>query len=205
MRPKGDTIDVTLSSLSQYVDAVKDATLHSGVQAQADAFREGFNYVMSMDVLAPFSEHEIDLLLCGTHESWTEEMLTDAIKFDHGYTSASPPIRQFIRILSELDFEEQRAFLKFVTGCPRLPSGGLSGLTPRLTVVRKQPSGINTPSPGKPANPATNPGTTAADVDLPSVMTCANYLKLPPYSSEKIMKERLLFAIKEGQGSFDLS
>ena len=46
---------------------------------------------------------------------------------------------------------------------------------------------------------------TAADGDLPSVMTCANYIKLPPYSSQAVMKDRILFAIREGQGSFDLS
>ena len=205
LKPLGDSVDVTLSTLGEYVEAVKDATLRSGVQAQAQAFCEGFNNVIPIDVLAPFSDHEIDLLLCGTHESWTVEMLADSIKFDHGYTSASPPIRQFLSILSSLDFEQQRAFLRFVTGCPRLPPGGLAGLSPRLTVVRKQPSGVQTGSPGKPANPATNPGTTAADADLPSVMTCANYLKLPPYSSEEIMKARILFAIKEGQCSFDLS
>ena len=43
------------------------------------------------------------------------------------------------------------------------------------------------------------------DGDLPSVMTCANYLKLPPYSSKAVLEARLLFAIREGQGSFDLS
>jgi E3 ubiquitin-protein ligase TRIP12 len=48
-------------------------------------------------------------------------------------------------------------------------------------------------------------GTPLADGDLPSVMTCANYIKLPPYSCKEIMKERLMFAIREGQGSFDLS
>jgi E3 ubiquitin-protein ligase TRIP12 len=36
-------------------------------------------------------------------------------------------------------------------------------------------------------------------------MTCANYIKLPPYSAKHILKERLLFAVREGQGSFDLS
>lgn len=35
--------------------------------------------------------------------------------------------------------------------------------------------------------------------------TCANYLKLPPYSCKAIMKERLLYAIHEGSASFDLS
>lgn len=50
-----------------------------------------------------------------------------------------------------------------------------------------------------------SPATTAADGDLLSVMTCANYIKLPPYSSFRVCQERVLFAIREGQGSFDLS
>jgi len=37
------------------------------------------------------------------------------------------------------------------------------------------------------------------------VMTCANYLKLPPYSSKEKMREKLIYAITEGQGSFHLS
>lgn len=49
------------------------------------------------------------------------------------------------------------------------------------------------------------PSFSAADSDLPSVMTCANYLKLPPYTSKAVMEARLLYAIREGQGSFDLS
>ena len=36
-------------------------------------------------------------------------------------------------------------------------------------------------------------------------MTCANYIKLPPYSSKDTARARILFAIREGQNSFDLS
>ena len=46
---------------------------------------------------------------------------------------------------------------------------------------------------------------TAAGHGLPSVITCANYLKLPPYSCKAVLKERLLNAIREGSVSFDLS
>ncbi|KAK1262233.1 E3 ubiquitin-protein ligase UPL3 [Acorus gramineus] len=57
------------------------------------------------------------------------------------------------------------------------------------------------------ANTASNASgaSETADDDLPSVMTCANYLKLPPYSTKEIMYKKLLYAINEGQGSFDLS
>lgn len=45
----------------------------------------------------------------------------------------------------------------------------------------------------------------SADDYLPSVMTCVNYLKMPDYSSKSIMKQKLLIAMREGQGSFHLS
>ena len=121
------------------------------------------------------------------------------------------PHRHLLEILSELDAADQRRFLRFVTGSPRLPPGGIAALQPRLTVVRKHPS--ITPTSDGPT-PGTTPGslggdwangTVLADGDLPSVMTCANYIKLPPYSCKEVMVERLLFAVREGQGSFDLS
>jgi E3 ubiquitin-protein ligase TRIP12 len=119
--------------------------------------------------------------------------------------------RHLLEVLSELDPSDQRRFLRFVTGCPRLPPGGIAALQPRLTVVRKHPSLMPTsdgPTPGTtPSNTFGDwsNGTPLADGDLPSVMTCANYIKLPPYSCKEIMRERLIFAIREGQGSFDLS
>jgi E3 ubiquitin-protein ligase TRIP12 len=126
-------------------------------------------------------------------------------------------------VLVELDPVEQRRFLRFVTGTPRLPPGGLASLQPRLTVVRKLSQSLTATLSGvETALGQSAPGTSlppdaagslpvgglprsAADGDLPSVMTCANYLKLPPYSSKEILRERLMFAVREGQGSFDLS
>ena len=36
-------------------------------------------------------------------------------------------------------------------------------------------------------------------------MTCANYLKMPDYSSLSVLQNKLGVAIKEGQGAFHLS
>lgn len=44
---------------------------------------------------------------------------------------------QLLEIMGEFTPEQQRAFLRFVTGAPRLPSGGLAALNPKLTIVRK--------------------------------------------------------------------
>ena len=85
---------------------------------------------------------------------------------------------QLVEILEELSMEEQRAFLQFVTGAPRLPTGGLAALSPKLTIVRKHTS--------------TGVGS-LCDMDLPSVMTCANYLKLPPYTNKVGKSGRVWF------------
>eukprot|EP00899_Mesostigma_viride_P024650 jgi/Mesvir1/536/Mv11394-RA.2 len=213
LKPGGRDITVTSATLEEYVSLVVDATLRSGIRAQMDAFASGFNQVFPLTSLRTFYADELELLLCGTRELWTAESLAENIKFDHGYTAASPPIRQLLEVLCELTPEEQRCFLRFVTGAPRLPPGGLAALNPRLTIVRKQPTGMAAGGSGSsaafgsspPVHSASAQGTPLADRDLPSVMTCANYLKLPPYSSKETMKQQLLIAIREGQGSFDLS
>ncbi len=40
-------------------------------------------------------------------------------------------------VMSSYGREEQREFLQFVTGCPRLPVGGFKALSPPLTIVKK--------------------------------------------------------------------
>ncbi|KAE8702083.1 E3 ubiquitin-protein ligase UPL4 [Hibiscus syriacus] len=147
---------VNLDNLEDYVELVVDATIHSGIARQVEAFKSGFNQ---------FNE------------------LLEHIKFDHGYTASSPPIINLLEIIQDFEYAQRQAFLQFVTGAPRLPPGGLASLNPKLTIVRKHSSNC-------------------ADTELPGAMTCANYLKLPP--KEK-MKEKLLYAITEGQGSFHLS
>jgi len=83
-------------------------------------------------------------------------------------------------VLAELDPQEKKQFLLFATGSTRLPYGGFKALMPHLTCVKKHTHGY------------------PPDQYLPSVMTCQNYLKMPEYSSKDILKERLLYAMKEG-------
>lgn len=207
LKSDGKNIGVNIESLEEYIALVVDSTVRSGIAPQMDAFRTGFNEVFQVSSLQIFNDEELDYLLCGCREVWTAETLAEHIKFDHGYTAASPPIRNLLEIMGEFTPEQQRAFLRFVTGAPRLPSGGLAALNPKLTIVRKHPTGVSATTAVLGSTPpgASGLGTPLADGDLPSVMTCANYLKLPPYSCKEVMRERLLFAISEGQGSFDLS
>jgi E3 ubiquitin-protein ligase TRIP12 len=94
----------------------------------------------------------------------------------------------FFDVVAGLDLRDQALFIKFVTGMDRLPFGGLKALNPRLTVA---------PRPAQDGE--------SADATLPSVMTCANYFKLPMYSSKEVMRERILKAVHECQDCFMLT
>jgi E3 ubiquitin-protein ligase TRIP12 len=86
-------------------------------------------------------QREFDVLLRGVGEEWTTEGLLHAIKCDHGYSRSSPAVLAFVSALTELSQDERRALLRFVTGSPRLPPGGLAALRPRLTIVKKHGQG----------------------------------------------------------------
>ncbi|KAL3514996.1 hypothetical protein ACH5RR_021898 [Cinchona calisaya] len=197
LKPGNENVDI--NNLDEYVSLLVDAIVRTGLRRQMEAFRSGFNQVFDISTLQIFSPSELDYLLCGRRELWKAETLVDHIKFDHGYTAKSLAIVNLLEIMGEFNPEQQRAFCQFVTGAPRLPPGGLAVLNPKLTIVRKHSS-----SAGNMTNNSIGPSESADD-DLPSVMTCANYLKLPPYSTKEIMYKKLLYAINEGQGSFDLS
>ncbi|KAG9442713.1 hypothetical protein H6P81_018567 [Aristolochia fimbriata] len=200
LKPGAENAVVDIHNLDEYISLVVNATVRTGIMRQTEAFRAGFNQVFDITSLQIFSPNELDYLLCGRRELWEAESLVDHIKFDHGYTAKSPAIVNLLEIMGEFTPEQQRAFCQFVTGAPRLPPGGLAVLNPKLTIVRKHSSSTNNMA----AN-GTGAASESADDDLPSVMTCANYLKLPPYSTKEIMYKKLLYAISEGQGSFDLS
>lgn len=202
----GGNTPVTSCNLAEYIDLVVDATIGCGVERQINAFRQGFECILPVSKLQSFYEDEIELMLCGTDEgeTWSYKTLEGAIKCDHGYTPQSGPVVSLLNVLSDMDAVDQRRFLRFVTGAPRLPHGGLAALNPQLTVVKKTPT-LTEDASNDLRSSKEELLQQQADQDLPSVMTCANYLKLPPYSSEATLKDRLMFAIREGQGSFDLS
>ncbi|XP_066883222.1 E3 ubiquitin-protein ligase TRIP12 isoform X32 [Kogia breviceps] len=189
LKKGGKDIPVTIHNLEEYLRLVIFWALNEGVSRQFDSFRDGFESVFPLSHLQYFYPEELDQLLCGSKaDTWDAKTLMECCRPDHGYTHDSRAVKFLFEILSSFDNEQQRLFLQFVTGSPRLPVGGFRSLNPPLTIVRKTFESTENP-----------------DDFLPSVMTCVNYLKLPDYSSIEIMREKLLMAAREGQQSFHLS
>ncbi|XP_017930386.1 E3 ubiquitin-protein ligase TRIP12 isoform X1 [Manacus vitellinus] len=189
LKKGGKDTPVTIHNLEEYLRLVIFWALNEGVARQFDSFRDGFESVFPLSHLQYFYPEELEQLLCGSKtDTWDAKTLMECCRPDHGYTHDSRAVKYLFEILSSFDSEQQRLFLQFVTGSPRLPVGGFRSLNPPLTIVRKTFESTENP-----------------DDFLPSVMTCVNYLKLPDYSTIEIMREKLLIAAREGQQSFHLS
>ncbi|KAJ2711910.1 Ubiquitin fusion degradation protein 4, partial [Coemansia spiralis] len=191
LRPGGAEVPVTINNVHSYIDLVAQWTLWKGVRSQVAAFCDGFDHVLSSRSLLLFTPSELAGLVgqaAGDDEHWTRPSLLAAIKVDHGLATSSPLFQMFLDLLVSLSKADRRQFLRFATGSPRLPLGGFGALHPPLTVV---------PRPAEP--PLTS------DDYLPTVMTCANYIKHPGYSSPDVLVRRWRQAMSDGQQSFHLS
>ena len=161
LKAGGRDVAVNIENLEEYIQLVITWTLRDGVTEVVNSFKSGFSDVFPVRDLHLFTADELIRLFGNENEDWTVETISEAIKADHGYSSTSISVTNFISIISDFDTSMQRQALSFFTGASRLPIGGFGGLNPPLTIVRK---------------PAES-GMTSDDV-LPSVMTCANFIKL---------------------------
>ena len=176
--------EVTEKNLTEYVNAVIDATVGSGISKAINAFRSGFSEVIQWEALKIFTPSELVSIICGESCSFTVEEFEENIVLEHGYARNSPQIKMLLTIVSEFNEKDKEDFIKFITGCSALPIGGFRNLEPKITIARRESETGNN------------------DDSLPTVATCNHYLKLPPYSSVDIMRKKLRAAITMCPTSF---
>lgn len=112
LKPRGAFTDVDDSNLEEYIEKVLDLTLGSGIMAQVRAFREGFSMIFPITDLGIFSSEELGVLFGNAEEDWSKDVLEQAIKADHGYTSDSRAVQNLIEVMSEYTSEQRRHFLQ---------------------------------------------------------------------------------------------
>jgi hypothetical protein len=179
---------VTARNVADYVRLVGIYTCGRVLRPVAAAFRRGFSAVIPWEAMNVFSCEEVCELLRGDACAFTREELTKNVQSAHGYQDDSPQMAMLFDVLLEFPDADRSLFVKFVTGAKALPIGGFAALMPRLTVALRVTENGASP-----------------DATFPSVMTCANYLKLPEYSTKEILRERLGYAIRECQNAFELT
>lgn len=184
----GKEVYVSSKNVEEYIKLVLNYTLSDGIEQQLDSFIEGFSVVFPYSALQILTPEELVEMHGRVEEDWSSSTLYASINADHGYSMGSSSIHELVAIMSSFEKQDRRLFLQFLTGSPKLPIGGFKSLKPKLTVVLKHPEDGLTP-----------------DAYLPSVMTCANYFKLPKYSNGDMMRSRIVQAMNEGSQAFLLS
>jgi hypothetical protein len=141
-------------------------------QRMLNSFVEGLSNVLPVEILTIFSGSELRDILCGNPEV-DVDLLRRVVEYE-GYNESDAVISYFWDTLRELTNDERKTFLQFVWARNRLPLKE-SDFDAPFKIQRDSKS--------------------SGDQALPSASTCFFSLALPEYSSKKILKEKLLFAI----------
>lgn len=185
--PGGSGMPVTNENRLIYISYVAQHRLARQPWQQTMAFLRGLSSMIQPSWLSMFNQSELQTLIGGTAANISIADLQANTQYGGVYQIGTdgllhPTIELFWRVMENFEDGERRAVLKFVTSTPNAPLLGFGSLNPKFSI---RDSGDD-------------------QSRLPSTSTCVNLLKLPRYSSEKVMKERLLYAAFSGAG-FDLS
>jgi len=170
VKPGGKSIPVTHSVREEFVDLSISTRLHEADQ-QIASIRKGLNKVVSANLLSLFSWYDLEILTCGTPDVNLDTLRKHTIY--RGISAHSPLIKNFWRCLESFNNTERQLFLRFTWGRSRLPLNE-SDWTQQFTI---------------------RPLKTNDDSHLPISHTCFFSLDLPTYSTYKILRKKILFAI----------
>ncbi|XP_070148798.1 ubiquitin-protein ligase E3C isoform X2 [Polyergus mexicanus] len=181
LKPSGTNIPVTNHNRIEYIHLMADYKLNKQIRAQCYAFKQGIGSVVPLDWLQMFNNKELQVLISGAQIPVDVNDLKLHTNYTGGYAADHPTITAFWKVVSEFNDQQKGQLLKFVTSCSRPPLLGFKELDPPFCIQH------------------------AGSMDrLPTSSTCMNLLKLPEFPDEKILREKLLYAIQAGAG-FELS
>jgi E3 ubiquitin-protein ligase TRIP12 len=214
--------NVTFDNVDVYMAKLIAFTAWYGIRLQIFSLVLGLTDVLSnVSLIGGLLPAEIRDLACGSPSvEWTLTDLQAHIKLQPGqYTMSSQPAQFFFTTLLEMNQSERQDFLRFVTGCPLLPIGGLAALNPPLTLMQKGLDTIYTRTSFNSSrnidlsgdlSPSASSSSSAQssslfDKVLVSSSTCFHQIKLPPYSSLEVTKQMLRNSIVLSKGLIDMS
>ena len=181
----GENIEVTNENKRRYVYLVAKHHVSDRIKEQSDAFCKGLWDVIERPWLRLFNEPELQVLISGASDGKIDVSdMKSNTRYTGGYTMVDRNIIRFWSVVNTFTPKNQADLLRFVTSCERPPPLGFASMNPPFTIQRV---GIMTDA-----------------EKLPTASTCFNTLKLPTYSSEKVLREKLMYAIESGAG-FELT
>ncbi|KAL6865791.1 ubiquitin-protein ligase (E3) [Amphichorda felina] len=187
LMPNGDKTLVTNDNRLLYISYVARHRLVIQPALQTSAFLRGLRQIIRPSWLSMFNQSELQRLVGGDSSEIDIEDLRRNTVYGGVYVIGDdneehPTIKLFWKVMKGFTDTQRRDVLKYVSSTPRAPLLGFSQLKPKFSI---RDAGRD-------------------ESRLPSTSTCVNLLKLPQYTSEATMRDKLLYAITSGAG-FDLS
>ena len=179
----GDQIEVNDKNKLEYIKLIMQWKTSFSVSSLLSNFLDGFWEIVPLEVMQKngITAAELELIMNGKPAIDVEEIRAYTVfQGEPTFSDNHPQVIQLWQIIREFEEENKRLFLLFVTGTSRVP---LDGFEPPFNITQ---------------------GTGMENNSLPRAHTCFNQLVLPFFTSLDIMRERMLFAIKETEG-FQLS
>jgi len=198
----GRNIDVNNNNCIQYIYKLTRYLLDQQFEWQISYFLKGFYSICNKKLIKIFSVNEFITVLSGTDDEIDVDDWRKYTKYDPPYHSKHRIIKNFWNVVKSMNSNEKKQLLQFTTSNRRPPLMGFKNLQPEFKI---QPISTLTQN----SNPITSTiqsifSKKPTKDPLPSSATCFNTLKLPMYTTKKILKDKLLKCIKEAKG-FHLS
>lgn len=140
LKPNGANVALTNDNKDEYISLVIQWRFVSRVQDQMNAFLEGFNALVPLNLIKIFDEHELELLMCGIQhidvKDWKQNTL-----YKGDYHANHITVQWFWRVVLSFNNEMRARLLQFVTGTSRVPMNGFKELYgsngPQLFTIEK--------------------------------------------------------------------
>jgi len=183
LMPNGHQTEVTYSNRKQYIRLAEQTRLRES-HAQTEAIRKGISDVIPLPLLNMLTWHDLEWRVCGKQKI-DFKLLRRHTEYS-GVSAESPHVQYFWEVLEGMTPDEARAFCRFAWGQERLPSSDqeFERTSTRMLI--------------KPFM-----GTTDPDQAFPKADTCFFNLMLPEYTSPKILREKLIFAVSTDDRSMN--
>jgi len=176
-----EVVPITWENRAQFIEELENLRYTElAAESRMAAVRRGLQTVVPLDLLGIMAWEDLEYRVCGDPEI-SLEFLRANTNYTGGLSEADPHIRCFWSTLESFTAEELQAFVKFACNQERIPS------------ACPPDSPAPPPFPMKIA-PADRSGG-SPDGRYIRAETCMFMIKLPQYSSQELMTERLLFAI----------
>ncbi|XP_055311962.1 E3 ubiquitin-protein ligase Smurf1 [Sitodiplosis mosellana] len=185
LKAGGSSIAVTEENKREYVKLYVNYRFMRGIEQQFQWLQKGFCDLIPMQLLRPFDERELELIIGGISAIDVQDWRANT-RLKH-CTPETPQVQWFWQTVESYTTEMRARVLQFVTGSSRVPLQGFRALQGSTGAVGPRLFTIHL----------------TADVptqNLPKAHTCFNRIDLPPYETQQLLYDKLTQAVEETCG-----